>query len=149
MPPVLIHWPVQSGYFESSWARAPASAMLSAAASATGPIELRSSIDNPPKDQSVLGRSTTGLPSRKLIWLTFQAPPGAPLRNGQIINLSSSPGLMVLLDHPSRTRPLGLPPSRFQVVGSPSFCLTWSRMNVCGLVNLKSTTTPSSSVGLS
>src|SRR5262245_5293419 len=147
-----IHWPFQSGYFDSSCALAAVIATPKAAATATDPIALRRRIENPPRlppDQSILARSTTGRPSRKLIWFTFQAPPGAPLRNGQTIILSSSPALMVLLDHPSRTRALGLAPSRFQVVDSPSLALTWSRMNVCGLVNLNSTTTPSSSAGLS
>jgi hypothetical protein len=58
--------------------------------------------------------TTIGSPFLYLILLTFQAPPGAPLRNGSTVIWSSSPGFKVLLDQPSRINPLGAPPSRFQ-----------------------------------
>src|SRR5713226_1158513 len=91
---------------------------------------------------------TIGSPRLNLILLAFHAPPGAPLRNGSIISRISSPGLRDLLDHPSRTKMLGAPPSRFQTV-LPSLSLTSRRMKVCGLVYLNSCTVPSSSTGLS
>src|SRR5262249_13962540 len=75
--------------------------------------------------------------------------PGAPLRNGSIVSFSSSPGLSVLLDQPSRTNALGAAPSRLQSWVPPSCCLTARMMNECGLVNLNSCTTPSSSIGFS
>ena len=71
--------------------------------------------------------------------------PGAPLRNGAIVILSSSPALRLLLDHPSRARALGVTPSRFQTVMLPSCALTSKRINVWGLVYLNSCTTPSRS----
>src|SRR6516164_1382734 len=90
-----------------------------------------------------------GLPSARLVLLTFQAPPGAPLRSGSIVILSWSPALSDLLVHPSRTRALGLPPSRFQTASAPSGPFALSRMKVCGLVNLNSVTVPASSIGCS
>src|SRR5215471_18797400 len=90
-----------------------------------------------------------GCPSFSLVLLTDQEPPGAPLRNGSIVSFSSSPGLSVLLDQPSRTNALGAPPSRLQSWMLPSCCLTARMMNECGLVNLNSCTTPSSSIGFS
>src|SRR5229473_548515 len=92
---------------------------------------------------------TIGSPVLNLILLAFHAPPGAPLRNGSTISRISSPGLRDLLDHPSLTKLLGAPPSRFQTVVLPSFSLTCRRMNVCGLVYLNSCTEPSSSIGFS
>jgi hypothetical protein len=41
MPPVLRHWPDQSGYFDSSKAWASTEAVNSKAASAIEPIKLR------------------------------------------------------------------------------------------------------------
>jgi hypothetical protein len=41
-----------------------------------------------------------------------------------------------LLDHPSRTRELGLASSIFQAVKFPSSPFTFNKMKVCGLVNL-------------
>src|SRR5947199_3500055 len=62
-----------------------------------------------------------GRPSLYLILLTFQAPPGAPLRNGSTVTRTSSPALRVLADHPSRVSAVGLPASRFQTVKLPSW----------------------------
>jgi hypothetical protein len=47
---------------------------------------------------------TIGLPSLKVTLFTLNAPPGAPLRNGSIFKISSSPGFKVLAVHPSRAQ---------------------------------------------
>src|SRR5438128_2585702 len=70
------------------------------------------------------------LPSLNVVLATPQEPPGAPLRSGSTFMTSSSPGFRVLLDMPSRTRALGLPPSRFQTVVPPSLPLTSNRTKV-------------------
>ena len=62
---------------------------------------------------------TIGCPLEKLVFFSDHEPPGAPERSGSIVILSSSPALSVLLDQPSRTRALGLAPSRFQTVVEP------------------------------
>src|SRR5580704_10367370 len=97
---------------------------------------------------AVGGAATIGPPSLSLVFCTDQEPPGAPERSGSMVILSSVPGGKDLADQPSRDRPPGAPPSRFQtVVPSPS--LTCNRMKVCGLVNLNSLTVPTSSIGCS
>src|SRR5712671_3199406 len=90
-----------------------------------------------------------GLPSLNLVFIRAHAPPGAPLRNGSIVSTSSSPGLRVLADMPSRARMLGEGPSRFHTAPAPSLPLTSTRMKLCGLVYLNSTTVPAISIGLS
>ena len=90
-----------------------------------------------------------GRPSLNLVFPTDQEPPGAPLRSGSIVSCNSSPGFNVLLDHPSRTSALGAPPYKLQSWVPPSCCLTCKMMKECGLVNLNSCTTPSSSIGFS
>src|SRR6266849_3836967 len=87
-----------------------------------------------------------GLPSLNLVFIRAQAPPGAPLRNGSIVNTNSSPGLSVLADMPSRARMLGDGPSRFHTVLAPSFPLTSTRIKLCGLVYRNSTTVPAISI---
>src|SRR5713101_9985070 len=67
-------------------------------------------------------------PSLNLILLACQEPPGAPLRSGSIVMTTSSPGLSVWLDHPSRVKRLGDCPSRFQTTALPSCPLTSRRM---------------------
>src|SRR5258708_16843495 len=89
------------------------------------------------------------LPSLNLVVARLQEPPGAPLRNGSIVSTSSSPGLRVLEDMPSRARMLGEGPSRFHTALAPSLPLTSTRMKLCGLVYLNSTTVPAISIGLS
>src|SRR5262245_5523292 len=153
MPPVRSHWPDQSGYLVSSCARAAAIVVTITVASTTAPIELRTGMVVLPfgdgRGDGIYCETRIGCPSLSLVLLTDQEPPGAPLRNGSILSFSSLPGLSVLLDHPSRTNALGAAPSRLQSWVLPSCCLTARMMNECGLVNLNSCTTPSSSIGFS
>src|ERR1700716_2932060 len=95
------------------------------------------------------GATMIGWPFLNLIFLDCHEPPGAPLRNGSIVIITSSFGLSVWLDHPSRDKRLGAGPSKFQTAVFPSSPLTSKRMYECGLVNLNSCTTPSSSTGFS
>src|SRR5215470_804708 len=90
---------------------------------------------------------TIGLPSLKVTLLMLNAPPGAPLRNGSIFKISSSPGFKVLAVHPSRASALGVLPSRFHTWVVPSASLTSRTMKTCGAVYLQSFTTPARSIG--
>src|SRR5579871_761963 len=148
------HCPRKSGYFFSSCACAPAIAAASTNATATAQAGDRKRMNAPtalpPAAQPTghrlrlaafrlwLGQGPhcpeIGLPSLNLVFIRAQAPPGAPLRSGSIVNTNSSPGLRVLADIPSRARMLGDGPSRFHTVLLPSLPLTSTRMKLCGLV---------------